>query len=312
MNQHRLTSAQLDRLLTAYSSTADSTAVIDSGIIRLLPPGLRQMTTPVGFEAGEVIFYEGEAGDAMYLIRAGGVAVIRGTFDAPLILGYRDAGEFVGEMALIDDLPRSATVVALSEVQLLKITRDDFQQLLDESSLLDHNLLRKLSTRLRASDDERSAIAAAQQRLAEHVHELEAEKRQLLEVQRLQQETVDLIVHDLRNPLHVIVNAFGVLNMSVPEVVLTENQELFNLVTQTTDRMVRLIDSILDVSRIEAGQAQRNARAHRSGRSHPYRRAARELFAGQTHPGNDRGLAGPARSTVGCRHDRSGGGESDR
>ncbi len=125
---HRLTATQLDRLLAAYSSTADSTAVIDSGIIRLLPPGLRQLTTPVGFEAGEVIFYEGEAGDAMYLIRAGGVAVIRGTFDAPLILGYRDAGEFVGEMALIDDLPRSATVVALSEVQLLKIIREDFQQ----------------------------------------------------------------------------------------------------------------------------------------------------------------------------------------
>jgi signal transduction histidine kinase len=256
VTHHRLTTTQLDRLLTAYSSTADSTAVIDSGIIRLLPPGLRQMTTPVGFEAGEVIFYEGEAGDAMYLIRAGGVAVIRGTFDAPLILGYRDAGEFVGEMALIDDLPRSATVVALSEVQLLKITREDFQQLLDESSLLDHNLLRKLSTRLRASDDERSAIAAAQQRLAEHVNELEAEKQQLLEVQRLQQETVDLIVHDLRNPLHVIVNAFGVLNMSVSDEVLNANQELFSLVTQTTDRMVRLIDSILDVSRIEAGQAQ--------------------------------------------------------
>ncbi len=85
---------------------------------------------------------------------------------------------------------------------------------------------------------------------------MEAEKRQLLEVQRLQQETVDLIVHDLRNPLHVIINALGVLNMSVPETVLNENQELLNLVTQTTDRMVRLIDSILDVSRIEAGQAQ--------------------------------------------------------
>ena len=165
MTHHRLTATQLDRLLTAYASTADASAVIDSGIIRLLPPGLRQLTTPVGFESGEVIFYEGEAGDAMYLIRAGGVAVIRGTFDAPLILGYRDAGEFVGEMALIDDLPRSATVVALSEVQLLKITRDDFQQLLDESSLLDHNLLRRAQRaaarlRRRAFGHRRRAAAA--------------------------------------------------------------------------------------------------------------------------------------------------------
>ena len=89
---------------------------------------------------------------------------------------------------------------------------------------------------------------------------MEAEKQHLLEVQRLQQETVDLIVHDLRNPLHVIVNALGVLNMSVSDEVVSANQELFSLVTQTTDRMVRLIDSILDVSRIEAGQAQLHSR----------------------------------------------------
>jgi signal transduction histidine kinase len=255
VTHHRRTSTQLDQLLAAYTSDADSSAVIDSGIIRLLPPGLRQMTTPVAFEVGEVIFYEGAAGDAMYLIRSGGVAVIRGTFESPLILGYRDAGEFIGEMALIDDLPRSATVVALSEVRLLKITREDFQQLLDESSLLDHNLLRKLSTRLRAADDERTASAAAQQRLVEHVTQLEHEKQHLLEVQRLQQETIDLIVHDLRNPLHVIVNALGVLNMSVPDEVLRANAELFNLATHNTDRMIRLIDSMLDVSRLEAGQA---------------------------------------------------------
>ncbi len=254
MTHHQLTAPQLDHLLAVYSSDSDSSAVIDSGIIRLLPPGLRQLTTPVAFDAGEVIFYEGEAGDAMYLIRSGGVAVIRGTFDAPLILGYRDAGEFVGEMALIDDLPRSATVVALQPVQLLQITRDDFQQLLAESTLLDHNLLRKLSARLRAADDERSASAAAQQRLAEHVVELEVANKHLLEVQRLQQETVDLIVHDLRNPLHVIVNALGVLNMAVPDEVLTANAELFRLVNHNTDRMIRLIDSMLDVSRLEAGQ----------------------------------------------------------
>lgn len=254
MTHHQLTAPQLDRLVAAYSSDADSAAVIDSGIIRLLPPGLRQLTTPVAYDAGEVIFYEGEAGDAMYLIRSGSVAVMRGTFDEPLILGYRDAGEFVGEMALIDDLPRSATVVAVQPVQLLKIVREDFQHLLAESTVLDHNLLRKLSARLRAADDERSASAAAQQRLTQHVVALEEANQHLQEVQRLQQETVDLIVHDLRNPLHVIVNALGVLTMSVPDDVLRANEELLDLVTHNTDRMIRLIDSMLDVSRLEAGQ----------------------------------------------------------
>jgi len=247
--------SQLDQLLTAYPSDTEAAASVDAGIIRLLPPGLRQLTTPLTLSPGEVLFREGEAGDAMYMIRAGRMAVLRGSYDEPLILGYRDAGEVIGEMALIDDLPRSATVVAVDEAQLLRITREDFKHLLEESSMIDRNLMHKLSIRLRAADDERTAIAAEQRRLHEHVNTLRAENQHLMEIQRLQQETVDLIVHDLRNPLHVIVNALGVLNMSVPEEVLTANQELFSLVTNNTDRMIRLIDSMLDVSRMESGQA---------------------------------------------------------
>ena len=255
MTRYQLSSAQLDRLLTAYPSDTEAAASVDAGIIRLLPPGLRQLTTPLTLSPGEVLFREGEAGDAMYMIRAGRMAVLRGSYDEPLILGFRDAGEVIGEMALIDDLPRSATVVAVDETQLLRITREDFKHLLEESSMIDRNLMHKLSIRLRAADDERTAIAAEQRRLYERVNTLRAENQHLMEIQRLQQETVDLIVHDLRNPLHVIVNALGVLNMSIPEEVLNANQELFGLVTTNTDRMIRLIDSMLDVSRMEAGQA---------------------------------------------------------
>lgn len=254
----QLTSAQLQLLQDAYPSRAEveSNTIIDSSIIRMLPPGVRQLTTPFTFAPGEVVFNENDPGDAMYVIRSGRAAIVRGTFDAPIILGFRGAGEFVGEMALIEDLPRSATVIALDELRLLRISREDFTELLDESTSIDRNLLRKLSARLRAADDERTAILTAQQELAAQVTALQSENLQLLEAQRLQQEAVDLIVHDLRNPLHVIGNALGVLDMTLPDEALRANQELFTLLTNNVDRMSRLVDSILDASRIEAGQVQ--------------------------------------------------------
>lgn len=249
MIRQRLTSSELDRLRAAYPTQAEleSTAGVDAGIMRLLPPGLSTLASPVVYQPGEVVFYDQEPGDAMYAIRAGRVAVIRGTFDNPIILGFRSAGEFVGEMALIEDLPRSATVVALDELHLLRVAREDFQALLAEIPSLDQNLLRRLSARLRAADDERTAIVA-------RMHALEVERQRLIDQQRHQQAALDLIIHDLRSPLHILTNALGILDMGLPESIRNDNRELFDLTMNTLDRMSRLVDSLLDVSRLEAGQ----------------------------------------------------------
>jgi len=69
---------------------------------------------------------ENDPGDSFYLIRSGIAAVVKGDLDAPTILGFRMAGGMIGEMALLEDQPRSATVVALEETVLWRMSRDAF------------------------------------------------------------------------------------------------------------------------------------------------------------------------------------------
>lgn len=94
---------------------------------------------------GEEIFAEGEAGDALYLVLDGKVRVHR---DDRMIaeLGER---ECFGEMAILDAEPRSATVTALSDTALLRISREDFQELLAEKPEIALGVIKVLTRRLR-------------------------------------------------------------------------------------------------------------------------------------------------------------------
>ena len=98
-------------------------------------------------EQGEEIFAEGEAGDALYLVLDGKVRVHRG--DRQIAeLGER---ECFGEMAILDASPRSATVTAVKDTNLLKISREDFQEIMAEKSEIALGIIKVLSHRLRGA-----------------------------------------------------------------------------------------------------------------------------------------------------------------
>ncbi len=75
------------------------------------------------YQAGETIVTEGETGLCMYVILRGSVRVYSHAGDNEVELAQLHAGDFFGELALVDDGPRSATVVALEETHALRITR---------------------------------------------------------------------------------------------------------------------------------------------------------------------------------------------
>jgi signal transduction histidine kinase len=231
---------------------------LDSGTFQALATsGLNlSESPPVICAPGQVICREGEQGDVMFLIRSGHAAIVKGSFDAPIVLACRGAGEFVGEMALLENLPRSASVVALDEVYLYHITRDDFQAMLSHSIKLDIGLLRKLSARLREANDLITTTTHARRSLSSQVDVLAAEKQHLMELQRLREQTTDLVVHDLRNPLHSIAGAIGLLQMILPSNLLQDNRDLFDLINGNCERMQRLVDSLLDISRMESGETR--------------------------------------------------------
>lgn len=254
-----LTVEELARLIEAGQPQPESADPSHTSLLRLLTSmgreRLSHLMTEQRYAPGEVVFAEGEHGDAMALIWAGRVAVARGGWEAPVVLGYRGPGELVGEMALLEEAPRSASVVALEPLRLLRIDRAAFVELLNSNPAIGASIMASLSARLRESDNVRQTDAQIGRELTRQVAHLQSEKEQLLEAQRLRQETADLIVHDLRNPLGAILNVLQMLEMTLPADVLQANRQLLQIGSAAGERMRRLVDSLLDVSRLETGEA---------------------------------------------------------
>lgn len=259
MSPRQISPEELERLLTLDAPEEDTrVSPSDSPLLRLLSSVdrglLNNLLTEHYFERGDVVFAEGEPGDAMYLIRSGQVIVIKGSLDSPTILGYRGPGEIIGEMALLEGQPRSATNIAIDSTRLLKIDRVGFQELVSINPAIGMTIMSTLSARLRVADDIRATALEGGKRLGKQVARLQTEKQHLLELQRVRQETSDLVVHDLRNPLGIIYGALNMLEMVLPEDVLADNRELLDLAATASERMQRLVDSLLDVAKLETGE----------------------------------------------------------
>ncbi len=111
----------------------------------------------------EVIFKEGATGDAFYFIVSGSVRIstmVPGVGEEALTI-LRE-GEYFGEMALIDDAPRSASAIANDNTILLLIEKDNFRKLLAQETGIAYKLLwvftKTLSARLRKTDEQLKSI----------------------------------------------------------------------------------------------------------------------------------------------------------
>ncbi len=262
----KLTPAELERLLSAELDTAAATAPVDEPHLLRLMPGtarqaLMQSMTEQTYARGDVVFHEGAPGDVAYLVWAGKALVIKGDLDSPTILGYRGPGNILGEMALLENQPRSASLIALTDLRLLQIHKDDLIRLLSDIPTLSVEIMATMSARLRAADTIRDATTQAGYRLRKQVSALKTREQELLDLQRIRQETVDLIVHDLRNPLNIIINVLELLDVTLPPEVREDNQQLIEVGRASYNRMKRLVDTLLDTSRLESDEAILNLRA---------------------------------------------------
>ena len=96
-------------------------------------------------DQGDEVFAEGEAGDALYLVIDGKVRVHK----QDRVIAELGERECFGEMAILDAAPRSATVTATSESNLLKITREDFQEIMSEKPEIAMGIIKVLTRRVR-------------------------------------------------------------------------------------------------------------------------------------------------------------------
>ena len=120
------------------------------------------------YRTGETIFTEGEPGKALFIVLTGKVLICRALHEGEEILATLSAGGYFGELALIDDQPRFASVRAAEPSLLLILYRSDFEDLIEGQKTLAirvmGNLLKTLAGYVRRAQSQRnghSSIVAA-------------------------------------------------------------------------------------------------------------------------------------------------------
>ena len=107
------------------------------------------------FTAGNVALHQGEPTDSLYVVLSGRMRVIQATFESPVageVLAEIGYGEIFGELGVLTDQPRSATIVAVEHTRCLEISPEDFMQVLQRTPEMAIAMLRMVARRLQNAD----------------------------------------------------------------------------------------------------------------------------------------------------------------
>jgi signal transduction histidine kinase len=188
---------------------------------------LKRITCEQSFEAGKEIFKEGDPGDGIYLVRDGLVEIsFVGGESGRYVLTEARPGDLLGEMAVIEHQPRSASAVARKDTVVYFMPRAEILELVEKSPALALALLRDISHRLRSFN---------RQYL-----------REVLQAERLGVvgRFARSIVHDLKNPLNIIglTAEMAAVEQNAPGA----SQKALITIRQQVDRINDLVSEILD------------------------------------------------------------------
>ena len=118
--------------------------------------GLRELAAAVRrrtFRAGEVIFHRDDPGQVLYVIRSGRVKIcLTGPDGQEIVLALFGAGDYFGELALLDGQPRSASAVAVEPTETLALQRSDFIRAVERYPRIAISVMHVLAQRLRQTD----------------------------------------------------------------------------------------------------------------------------------------------------------------
>lgn len=170
------------------------------------------------------VIKEGEKSKEVFIIKSGSVFVKR----KGKILATLKRGDVFGEMASIEELPRSATIETIEKTQVYRITGDSFLKLLKEKTNVAISILKILSNRLR--------------KLTEYIVEKEFQEERLATIGKLS----STIIHDLKSPLAAIKGYIGLLKDKNLD---SETKSYLETMNEAVDYILNMIEEILEFGR---------------------------------------------------------------
>lgn len=198
----------------------------------------RQHTYP----PNTVLCHEGAYEQVLYLICEGEVTVTKRFNDREdLVLRKAGPGEYIGEMAIISDAPRSATVTTTTETITLELDREIFLMVLSQSAELALAMVRTTFDRLRAND-----------KMA--INELREAYETLEKLDKAKLDFIEVTAHELRTPLTIM---RGYASMMLTDPMIRENlvlKEMAEGIVSGSQRLHEIVNNMLDVQRIDMDQ----------------------------------------------------------
>ena len=191
------------------------------------------------YPPGHVLCREGAYEDVLYIIAAGNAEItkkmIEGEDDRVLRVARR--GDVVGEMALIQNAPRAATVRATSECTVLEMEKQDLEIILTRSPRMALDIIRITLDRIRANDQTM-------------IEDLQKSNKILRQLDRNKMEFIQVAAHELRTPLTVLNGYVNVLRTMKDINTNGSIGEVIEGILKGTDRIHEVVNLMLDVTRI--------------------------------------------------------------
>lgn len=249
------------------NSAADQIARIDA--FAALSPEDREaaadLCRPITYDSGAVLAREGGEARRLFALLSGTVEIWIdfGTKRADL-LAVREAPCLVGEISIADQLPRSATITASTDVRGFSIDSADFRKLLSERGSISLAIMKGIARIVRDSNNSFiSELRGRNRELMKANQDLKDTQRLLVRTERLSSlgKFSSMIIHDLRNPLSVIKGYVDMLEFRLESSGDEDLRRFASQIRRETIRLTGLTNEWLDYSRGEIRLSYSPARA---------------------------------------------------
>jgi signal transduction histidine kinase len=191
------------------------------------------------YPANYTLCQEGAYEDVLYIIADGRIVISQMTLDGDQerILRVGGRGDVVGEMALIQNAPRAATVRTTTECTVLEMEKQDFETILSRSPRMAIDIIRITLDRIRENDQR-------------EITELQKMNKVLRQLDRNKLEFIQIAAHELRTPITVL-NGYADLMRYLPETKANPTlTEVTEGILKGTDRVHAVVNMMLDLTRI--------------------------------------------------------------
>ncbi|MDX2135903.1 MAG: ATP-binding protein [Saprospiraceae bacterium] len=248
-------------------------------LFRQVPPEVLSALTARcrvrAYPAGTVVFRKGEPGDALFLILSGAVKIHDGDY-AVAAMGH---GQCIGEIALVDEGPRSMSVTVTEEATLARVAREDFFAVFEGHPQIMRQLVGLLTGRLRLQTDQlvqqlkrredelnrlveaRTAELQQQTETARklriqaeiQMQEAERQRRRAEQSEQAEQQFLANMSHEIRTPMNAVIGMTRLLLLKSPR---PDQLPYLTNIRQASESLLVILNDILDISKIQAGRME--------------------------------------------------------